>query len=302
MISLMSMFSGVAYADDNISGSGFMMSPMQQKITLSPSESFSASFIIKNTNSNNNDIDYSITIQPFYVNESYETVFENVNDSGQLSSWITLNSPDSGRLSPNEMATIYYSVQVPSDAPAGGQYAAINVASTAVKDNDTQREGIFIENEIKIAHLIFAEITGHVIKQGEVVETNVPSILLSDGKITGSASIKNTGNVHGVATYKLQVFPLFSDEEIYTNEENPETHMILPDRTLYNEISWDKTPAIGIFNVVYTVEFEGVVTQVSKMVIKCPIWLLFIIIFVIAAIIIYIIAKARKRNNKKETA
>ena len=160
--------------------------------------------------------------------------------------------------------------------------------------------GTAIKEVKQIAYTIYAEVAGDIYRQGEFIEVNVPSFLLS-GDIKGLASIKNICNVHGQAKYALQVFPIFSNEEIYTNEEDPEMKMILPDRIYYNETAWENTPDVGVFNVIYTVEFEGVTMQVSRVVVKCPVWLLFIIIFAIMTMIIYFIAKikARKKESKK---
>ncbi|MBQ2695661.1 hypothetical protein IJG04_03460 [Candidatus Saccharibacteria bacterium] len=288
-------------------GVAFTVSPMKEKMVLNPGDEYSSTIELYIPDKYENDIKYNVEVAPFFVNDNYDKDFDNTYGiNNEIVKWITIDVPTEGRLSPGQTAVIPYTINVPDDAPGGGQYAAIMIAANAWYDKDSgENSGDDKEDEIntgvtevkKIAHTIYAEITGDVVRQGEITDVNVPGFMLS-GNITGTSSIKNTGNVHGEAKYKLQVFPLFSGEEIYTNEEDPQDRTILPDRTLYNETTWDQTPGIGIFNVVYTVEFEGVTQQVSKMVIKCPIWLLFIIIFIIVAIIIYFIVRAKNRGKK----
>ncbi len=287
MAATMCLASG-AYADD-----GFSMSPMKQSIVLDPGESYQSSITISNPGTNTSDFAYEVSISPFFVNEDYQSVFESNGSYSQIVDWITLDSPSTGVMAPNESREIFFTINVPSWAPAGGQYASIVVSSG---DNPLS-EGMTINEKVAIGHIIYAEITGETSKQGDFVEMSVPGFIFS-GYIGGSSAIRNNGNTHGVATYTLQVYPLFSDEEIYSNAEEPYTHIIMPGRTYYdNDTVWPGTPAIGIFNVVYTVEYEGVTEQVSKMVIKCPVYLLFLILFVIALIIVWIVMKTKRRKS-----
>ena len=288
------MVSAVMAEEDNTVG--FSMSPMDQKIVLEPGDSYTSSLKIHNPGTHTTDVDYEVSVEPFYVDDDYTTIFEGIGNHGMIAEWIKIDSPTTGTLKPNETAEIAFTINVPEDAPAGGQYATVLVSSHS-KGQSGDGVSPTIDEVRRIGHLIYAEIAGDTVRQGEIIDAKVPSFLLS-GNVMGASAIKNTGNVHGVATYKLQVFPLFSDEEVYTNVEEPETHTILPDRTYYNETAWEKTPEIGIFNVVYTVEFEGVTQEVSKMVIKCPVWLLFLIIFIIVAAVIWIVVRVRARGKK----
>lgn len=270
---------------------GFSMTPMKQQAIITPGETFNGSFTIFNPASNQKDFPYSVSIKSFYVDNDYNTVFDQKETFNQITDWITIDSPLTGTLASNEKTEIYYTIDVPATAPAGGQYAAIVVTS----NNDVTSNGSAIIEKTAIAHTIFAEITGSTTHSGEIIGATVPSFLLS-GNISGESTVKNTGNTHGIATYKMQVFPLFSGEEVYTNVESPETHIVLPNRSFYNKIEWANTPAFGIFNVKYSVEFEGIVTEVSKMVIICPVWLIIVLLIVIAGIVIGAVTFVRKKR------
>lgn len=286
---------------------GVTMSPMNEKIIINPGESFEGSFMLSNPSSQTEETRYEVSAESFYTNEDGELVFGVEGSRGDIVNWITVEPPTSGTIEPNEVKKINFRIDVPENAPAGGQYASIVVTMKDKEGENNQKNdngsGAVIDETWRVAHLVYAEVTGDTVRSGEILDANVPSFLFS-GNIKGTSSVKNTGNVHGEAKYKLQVFPLFSSEEVYSNEDDPATKTILPDRTYYSEIDWGETPSIGIFNVLYTVEFEGSVAQVSKMVIICPIWLLFIIFFVIIVLIMWIVMRVRgkKKAAPKEDA
>lgn len=284
-------------------GYSLTMSPMNQDVVINPGESYQASFRISNGASSTRDTYYSITVEPFTINDDkVEHIAE--GQSGEIVKWVRFDVPTEGKLVPNETKEIIFTINVPESAPAGGQYLSVLVTTSSKSKNDEKESGdesnTAINEEKRMGHLVYAEITGDTVKTGEFLESNVPSFLLS-GNISGSARVRNTGNVHQKAFYTLQVYPLFSGEEIYTNEDKPASYNVMPDKEVFSEISWEQTPPIGIFNVVFKGEFAGRTLEVKKMVIKCPVWLLFIILFVIAAVIIYFVARARKRSGRTDS-
>ncbi|MBQ3280300.1 hypothetical protein IJG92_01425 [Candidatus Saccharibacteria bacterium] len=285
--------SGMAFAE----GYSITMSPMNQVIILTPGEKYAGTFTVSNDLTNTSELRYNVTVQPFFVDDNYNIKYEETEGLNQIVNWTTTDIK-SGTLAVGGAQKINFTIDVPEDAPAGGQYEAIIVNSVSDK-NDDKADGdttVAMNENIAMAHIIYAEIAGTTRHSGEVLSTNVPSFIF-DGNISAESTIKNTGNTHGVATYTIQVFPLFSSEEVFTNEEDPEDKTILPNRTLTNKTVWDKTPMVGIFNVKYTIEFEGVTTEVTKLVIKCPLWLFFIIIFVIIAIITWLVVRAKNRKK-----
>ena len=95
----------------------------------------------------------------------------------------------------------------------------------------------------------------------------------------------------------MQVFPLFGDEEVYTNEENPATLTILPETQRFNSISWDGAPQLGIFRVRETVTILDDTQTIEKIVFLCPIWFLFLILLIIFFVIFWLVSRARSRKS-----
>lgn len=270
----------------------FAISPMYQQITLTPGETYTGNFEVINPGDNTIDFRYTVRVEPFSVEGLDDLSFTSKGNYNQIVDWVELSRTE-GIISPNETQEVRFYIHVPEDAPAGGQYAAIMVTSEEYRlDNST----VDLREKYEASHLLYTEVAGETARKGKIDNVNVPSFLLS-GNITGSASITNEGNVHSEAIHKLQIFPLFSNEEVYTNEENPKGVWIMPGNTAYSSISWDETPSVGIFHVVYDVEYEGVESKVDKIVIVCPLWLLFLILLAIF-LIIFRILSAKKKSKE----
>ena len=96
-------------------------------------------------------------------------------------------------------------------------------------------------------------------------------------------------------------FPVFSDEEICTNEENSTFTFLMPGTERYHTETCT-LPPVGIFRAKQTVKIFGEESVVEKTVIVCPLWLIFVILFVIIALVIWIIIKVRSHGKAKSRA
>ena len=272
----------------------FSVSPMNQKIVLTAGETYYGSFKVTNPDVSDAIFEYELGIKPFTVSDEYNPVFENNGDYNQIVDWITLDHR-TGSIVPNNTHEIRFRIDVPEDAPAGGQYAAIMVTSA----NDDAVEGaVNIQAKYEIAHIIYAEVSGETVRQGNITNITAPSFLLNSSSFFASAIVENVGNVHGDAKYSLQIFPLFSDEEIYTTEEDPQTRIILPGSKRFNATYWPDAPAFGLFHVVYNVEFEGTKSTLDKFVFICPLWIAITFFIIVFLIIFWLIARSRSRRRQ----
>lgn len=296
---------GTAWADSN----SMTVSPPYQKIILTPGETYTNSLSISNSVNSTRDLKYAVQVGSFSqkrgndpdAKDDYGSLDHiSVSSYNQIMDWIKLDK-ESGVIAPGESENIGYTINVPEDAPGGGQYATL----LAIDETTSGLPGegnISIDQKFQFASIIYAEVAGETRQEGEVSNNNIPSFLLSS-PLEATSMVKNNGNVHTDAEYTFQVWPLFGDEEICTNEESPETSLILPETERYHAQSCD-LPSVGIFRAKQTVKIFGEESTVEKMVIICPLWLLFIIIFVIVALIIWLVMRIRahKKGSRRAEA
>ena len=293
-------------ATDGDSGVVMTISPPKQKIVLVPGETFEGTIQVSNSANAEKNLEYSATIGSFGLgkdengNIDYNnTDVDTITSYNQIMDWITLGK-NHGSVAPNTTDTVPFTITVPEDAPAGGQYATIIVQNDTKGDGEAEGN-VMIESIVRFASSIIAEVAGETRSEGEIIENTIPAFLL-DNKLATTATVKNNGNVHTDASFTLQIWPLFGDEEIYTNEEEPTTKMVMPGtERMYSEEH--DLPSFGIFRVKQTVKIFGETSVAERVVVVCPLWLLFIIVFAIVALVIWIVMKsrARKTRTKEQT-
>lgn len=279
------------------------VSPMEQKMTLYPGETSTGAVRVSNQASATETLYYKVSVAPFTRSgKKYDPVVGDEIEGGEyndITNWVTLSS-ESGALAPNEYNEITYTVNVPENVRGGGQYFAIVVTRTSGPNANEESGTASLTEVVQIASTVYAMVSGSSLQlSGAIRDNNIQSFFLTP-PITASFTAENTGNTHMEINYYMQVFPLFSDEEIYTNEEEPEYAIVLPGTTRYVSQEWKDTPLIGAFKVRQTVMYgsgDDNTSTTEKMVIVCPLWLLFIIIFAIAAIIIYFVMRSKGRKK-----
>ena len=296
-------FFGVANVSADLDGMDSVMtiSPPKQKIVLVPGETFEGVIRVSNSAHAKGDQHYSASIGSFGLGKDEEgnidyndTDVDTVTSYNQMMNWITLGK-ESGTVEPNGTDVVPFTINVPSDAPAGGQYATIIFQDDS--GNGTTGDGnVSIESVVRFASSIIAEVAGETRDEGAILENSIPSFIFNN-KLSATSTVRNDGNVHTDASYTLQVWPLFGDEEICTNEEEPSTSLIMPETERYH-VEECNLPMIGIFRAKQTVNIFGETSVAEKTVFVCPLWLLFIIVFAIVLIIIWLVMRAKSGSKR----
>lgn len=268
------------------------ITPTQSNLgALEPGKSYTGEFKVRNQG--NKTAEFEVVFAPYSVkNENYDPVYDESSSYTEISKWITTDQ-DGGIIEPNAEQSIKFTVNVPADAHGGSQSAIIAIRLKQ-ENNATDTA---IQAVQQLGYLVYGNVDGEIIQTGKVLENKVPGFIFTS-PITATSLVENTGNVYTAATYTLQVFPLFSDEEVYTNEEEPEKNIIFPETKRFYTASWEGAPQLGIFRVRQTVKIFDDESVVEKLVFICPIWFLFIVLLIIFVAIFWIVSRIRGRNKE----
>lgn len=278
---------------------GFIVSPSSRKVILSPGETVTQTISISNPHGAIDDVKFEVSVNTYGVKNTdsgdYDPDLETISSSNAIINWIELDET-TGVVAPNDTKTISYTITVPQDAPGGGQYAVLTVSR--LNDSDSKITGVGISDSFAINSIIYTSITGETRETGKIIENTIPRFIFTS-PLTATTTVENSGNIHTEATYLFEVFPLFSNETIYTNEKSAtNTSLIMPGTKRLHSETWQGAPKLGIFKVRQTVTIFGETNTLEKTVFICPLWFLALIIFALFAAIVWITARAKARRQK----
>ena len=293
----------------------FSVLPMSQRFSLEGGEVYHGSIKISNPAKSAGDFSYLVTVTPYsVVGNNYEADLTTQNLYTDLANWITLENP-TGTISPNEVATINFTITVPEEVHGGGQYATIMVSSDPAVE---EVEGIQVANRFQLASIIYADVSGEIKRDGEVTTNEIPEFSFG-APLTLGATIENRGNMHQDAYFKIIVTNAMTGEVIIDQEGSKESsvvssedgggdeeavsaiykELIMPESTRYTTHEINNLPLVGVVKVNQTVYFNDVPYTAEKELLICPAWLIFIAFFILAAVIIGVVTGIRHRRKKK---
>ena len=283
------------------SSNEFSVTPMNQMVDLIPGETYTFSITVLNPVNSADNLDYKVYAAPYSVaTEEYDADVVTMTNHTRMVDWIKIHEPD-GTLAPNETREIEFTIEVPDNAPGGGQYAAIIVG---VDNKNKTHENMVVTNVLEVASILYAKVDGEIIHEGEVLENNVPGFVVA-APITVSSLIANEGNMHEVASITIAATNVFTGEKIVSAELDNGVHaeLIMPDSQRFINKEIGELPMIGIINVQQSIYYNGETSVVEKNVIICPVWFLILVILTMMAIvwkIIKMILRYKKSSKVEE--
>ncbi len=274
----------------------FTISPMSQFVSLTPGQTYSGSIKVVNPSGSTTDLEFSARVTPYSViGQEYQADLATVSNFSQIVDWVQLDTP-TGTIAPNSTAEIPFTITVPADAPAGGQYATIVVSQSSAVDNS-------ISSIVGMASIIYADVAGETTHSGEVLDTSMPGFSFVT-PVSIATTITNTGNVHETASVKLSVVNNVTGERIFPKSDQPDTfsEVIMPSSTRLLVRQLEGLPALGAVQVTQTVTYDGTESTFSGTLVLCPLWFIAIVAFTIFSIIFMLVFRARSRKQHKPSA
>ncbi|MBR0467427.1 hypothetical protein IJJ53_00715 [Candidatus Saccharibacteria bacterium] len=277
--------------------SSLIVAPMNQNFELEPGKTYTGKITVANSSDATSDLPYKVSVAPYSVlGEKYEADLTTMSNRSMLVDWITIENAK-GNLKPNESAEVNFTITVPETAPAGGQYASILIT----EDTETAAsQGLALSSVFEMASLVYADVAGETVREGEILENNIPSFVTAT-PVKVDALIWNNGNVHEKATLVLEAKNLITGETILPSEQvtGRYNETIMPETTRRTEYDIMDLPAVGVVRISQTIYYNGETSVETQDVVILPVWFMGLIVILVGVIIGGIVAIVKVRRKKR---
>ena len=286
---------------------GIAVSPVSsQRLNFVPGDNYEGQFRVRQIGRDTNEVFAEVTPYSAGVESEYENSdFYNPNARTEITKWITLSldqcditSRQSGKIyftmRPKEECYIKYTINVPLSAKGGSQRAAIFIQSV---ENEEQNSGTGgVESVYRMGYMVYADIDGPGADySGRVIENNIPWLFF-DPPVFVTNKVQNSGNSDFTVKYEMEAKNVFSGASNFTTEKEK---LLLSDSTRADKVTWEGSPFLGLYNVTQKITFLDETSEVTKLVLIVPIWLIIIIVIVILLLVIARVMKKRDRKRSR---
>lgn len=298
--------SGLAFSV--ITAQALTVSPARAELTADPGETISDSFLVINEQD---------TEQTFYTSiENFESQGEtgtpNFTASKEgLPTWIKVD--EKVTLKKGERVKIPYTITVPSDADAGGHFAAIFLSTVPPSAGDSQ-----VSVGAKVGMLVLLKVTGNVkeegglisftLKEGKKVLTNLPLNFVYRFKNDGNDRVKPEGDIVIKNTFGGEVAKLDANKAMgnvlpssvrrfevhFGDKEAPAVSAPFFDHVRYQADNF----ALGMYTAHLNLSFGNASKAESSITYFMFPWQLLSIVFAIVLVTILVLMWLLKRYNQ----
>ena len=284
--------------DENVEQSGstwLKISPATKRLNLKSSDYIEDTITI--TNEGKTPATSYIYATPYSENEDGITKEFNIsNQYNKISSWVKIKNAtgefvDKAEyvLEPGEEKKITFSVNVPENAPSGGQYACIFMESKV-----EEHVGGTIQAIPRVGALLYASIEGEIKREAKLAGIEAKKF---SNHIGVKANVANTGNIDIQATLDVEVDSIFG-EELY---HHTGITTVLPEsnKTIY--VEWGNTPFFGVFRVKHELKALDIIENESRLIFIFSPSILILAVIIITTLIITLRVKTKSKTQRLAT-
>ena len=187
------------------------ISPTLFDMSGSPGQEWSSALKIINTNP------YELVISADIVNfaatgESgqgrFIPSFDPETEGQTFAEWITI-SDSTVVVPPEQTVQIPFTINVPTDAPPGGHYAAILVGT---KSDSEEGASSRVETSQVVSSLIFLTVAGEIIESGNIREFTTEKSIYESPEVKFNLRFENKGNVHLQPQGDIKILNMWGQE------------------------------------------------------------------------------------------
>jgi hypothetical protein len=261
--------------------------PTTQKLDLTPGASISG--MVKVANVGTQPFSYEVYASPYQMtDEQYrQPDYERETTRTQISRWITFERT-SGELSSLETDTIAYTINVPANVPAGGQYAVI-FAETQTLEN----AGGGVQIKRRVGTLVYGHLAGETQETGELIGHKLKRWWWQP-PVTLYTTVANSGNTDFEVTATTKATSIFG--KLYPSEHK--NYTILPETRREEPFTIPDLPALGIYKISQSLTFLQEQAEFERWVFVVPLWALILIIGLIVLISAFLIYRRWRKKQQ----